>query len=215
MSENLFEIQYDVTKKHRLKKFYNENKILIFSVLLFFLISIFSFGYYFETKKNKKIILANSYIEAKAFLLNDEKEKAKNVLKAIIDNNGGTYSVLSLFLIIDENLITENAELVELFDRILENNEFEEEIKNLIIFKKTLLHSNFANERDLFQTAEPLISNETIWKPHVLMLFGDYFSSKNEYSKAREYYNQVLSSKNVHVELYEQVRLKLTLISND
>ena len=104
MSENLFEIQYDVTKKHRLKKFYNENKILIFSVLLFFLISIFSFGYYFETKKNKKIILANSYIEAKAFLLNDEKEKAKNVLKAIIDNNGGTYSVLSLFLIIDENL---------------------------------------------------------------------------------------------------------------
>ena len=33
MAENLFEVQYDVTKKSKLKKFYESNKIFIFSII--------------------------------------------------------------------------------------------------------------------------------------------------------------------------------------
>ena len=38
MAENLFEAQYDITKKSKLKKFYELNKILIFSSILILII---------------------------------------------------------------------------------------------------------------------------------------------------------------------------------
>ena len=54
MNENLFQTQYDVTKKTRLKKFYDENKFLIFSFILVIVIIFASFSYYSETQKKKE-----------------------------------------------------------------------------------------------------------------------------------------------------------------
>ena len=47
MAENLIEAQYDVTKKSKLKKFYEKNKILIFS---------FIFSWYFNVERCQNII---------------------------------------------------------------------------------------------------------------------------------------------------------------
>ena len=33
----------------------------------------------------------------------------------------------------------------------------------------------------LLETVKPLINSETVWKPHALLLLGDYFASKHEY----------------------------------
>ena len=60
MNENLFEAQYDVTKKSKLKKFYEVNKILIFSIILILIIAIVSVGFYSETKEKKKILLSDN-----------------------------------------------------------------------------------------------------------------------------------------------------------
>ncbi len=56
MNENLFEAQYNVTKKSKLKKFYETNKILIFSAILILIIVIASVSFYSETKEKKKIL---------------------------------------------------------------------------------------------------------------------------------------------------------------
>ena len=77
-----------------------------------------------------------------------------------------------------------SKEVLNLFNHILENNKFESEIKNLIIFKKALFKSNFANETEMLNSIKPLINSETVWKPHALLLIGDYFAHKNEYLKA-------------------------------
>ena len=138
MNENLFEAQYDVTKKSKLRKFYESNKIFIFSIALVLIIVVVSASYYSEIKKREKILLSDNYTEAKIYLKNGDRNKAKNILKKIILANDSTYSTLSLFLILNENLITDQEVLSNLFNHILENNEFEEEIKNLIIFKKAL-----------------------------------------------------------------------------
>ena len=60
-----------------------------------------------------------------------------------------------------------------------------------------------------------LINTETVWKPHALLLLGDYFVSKKEYLKATEFYAQILSLKNLHKELYNQARSQLIFIAND
>ena len=215
MNENLFETQYDVTKKSKLKKFYEVNKILIFSVILILIIAIASISFYYETKEKKKILISDKYLAAKVYLENGDRNEVKNILKTIIFANDSTYSTLSLFLILNENLIVDQGELSNLFDHVLENNKFEKEVKNLIIFKKALFQSNFVSELELLDTVKPLISTETVWKPHALLLLGDYFASKKEYLKAKEFYVQILSLKNLHQELYNQARSQLIFIAND
>ena len=215
MNENLFETQYDVTKKSKLKKFYEVNKILIFSVILILIIAIASVSFYSETKEKKKILLSDNYLAAKVYLENGDRNKVKNILKTIIFANDSTYSTLSLFLILNESLIVSQGELANLFDHVLENNKFEKEVKNLIIFKKALFQSNFVSELELLDAVKPLINTETVWKPHALLLLGDYFASKKEYLKAKEFYVQILSLKNLHKELYNHARSQLIFITND
>ena len=53
MAENLFETQYDLTKKSKLQKFYDSYKIVIFSFIFVLVILYGSFGYYLKSKENK------------------------------------------------------------------------------------------------------------------------------------------------------------------
>jgi len=215
MDQNFSEIQYDVTKKSKLKKIYDSNKILIFSLLIILIFALGSVTFYFDSKEKKKITLSENYIKSRIYIENGEKIKAKNILKDIVFENDETYSTLSLFLILNQNLITDPNELLSLFNHVLESNKLQNELKNLLIYKKALIQSDFANEIELLEVIKPLINQETLWKPHALLLIGDYFVSKKEYTKAKEFYLQILSLKDLHRELYNETRSKLALIAND
>jgi|TARA_Y100000780_G_scaffold64302_1_gene56908 hypothetical protein len=215
MNENLFETQYDVTKKSKFRRLYDANKLLIFSTLFVLIITSISFSFYTVSREKKQILLADNYMVAIFYLQNNERDKGRKILKEIILANNRTYSTLSLFLILDEDLVDDQREISNLFDHLLANNKFEQEVKNLIIFKKTLFLSNFANELEMVENAKQLINTNTLWKPHALLLLGDYFSSKKQYLKAKEFYVQILSLQNLNMELYEQARSQLLLITND
>ena len=215
MPENLFETQYDVTKKSRIKKFYESNKILIFSSILILIILFGSLSFYLEKQERKKILLSENYIQAKIYLENGNKNEALNTLKKVIFANDPTYSTLSFFLILNQNLISDYKEISALYDHLLENNKFEEELRNLLIYKKALFSSNFVNESKLLETIKPLLNTDTLWKPHALLLLGDYFMSKGENIKAREFYQQILSINNLHKDLYDQARSQLVIINHE
>ena len=102
-----------------------------------------------------------------------------------------------------------------LFDHLLDNNKFDTEIRNLLIYKKALFYSDFVNESELIEEIKPLLNKDTLWKPHALLLLGDYFASKREYLKAKEFYIQILSINNLQKEIYDQARSQLALIVND
>ena len=215
MNENLFDTQYNVTKKSKFRRLYDANKLLIFSTLFVLIITSISFSFYTVSREKKQILLADNYMVAIFYLQNNERDKGRKILKEIILANNRTYSTLSLFLILDEDLVDDQKEISNLFDHLLANNKFEQEVKNLIIFKKTLFLSNFANELEMVENAKQLINTNTLWKPHALLLLGDYFSSKKQYLKAKEFYVQILSLQNLNMELYEQARSQLLLITND
>ena len=99
MQDNNFQAQYDLTKKSKIKKFYESNKIFIFSSLLILVILFGSFSFYFSNKENKKILLSENYIKAKIYLENGNKNEALNTLKKVLFSNDPTYSTLSFFLI--------------------------------------------------------------------------------------------------------------------
>ena len=215
MTDNLFEVQYDVTKKSKLKKFYESNKIFIFSIIFILVMFYGSFSFYLENKEKQNILLSENYLQAKIYLEEGDKNKAMNLLKEVIFANDPTYSSLCLFLIMNQNLITDYKELSDLFDHLLENNKFSREVRNLLIYKKALLNSNFVNESELLESIRPLLNTETLWKPHGLILLGDYFVSKGEHMKAKEFYQKIFTIKNLQKDFYYHASSQLALISNE
>ena len=215
MNENLIHNEIEQTKKEKLLKFYNSNKILIFSSLSLVLVLGILIIFYLESQDKKREIVAQNYVSAKIFIEKNDKTKAKNILKEIVFSDNSIYSSLSFFLLLKENLISDEKEKSELFEHIIKNNNYSDEIKNLIIFKKALFESSFISESDLLASLNPLLNGDSIWKPHAILLVGDYFYSKEEYSKAREFYTKILSLKNINNEFYQQARSQLTLMINE
>jgi len=165
--------------------------------------------------KNKKISLSDDYVQARIYVENGKSKEALILLRSIVFSNDSYYSTLSFFYILEKNLITDRKKIMSLFNHILKKNKFDKEIENLIIFKKAIFESSYLDESDLLKTVGPLINNENLWKPHALMLMGDYFLSKKENLKAKEFYLQILDIKNLNKELYSQAKSQLSSIVND
>ena len=161
-------------------------------------------------QEKKRTELSDLYIKARIDIGNNKEKEAKDILIKIIEKNDKTYSPLSLFLLIDKNLINDNKKIIELFDNVLDNNNFDKEVRNLIIFKKSIIQSNFPEEEKLLQSLKPIINSDTLWKSHGLLLIGDYFFSKNEFIKAKENYVKILLLPDIN-NLHEEARYRLAL----
>ena len=214
MEDNLFEARYDLTKKSKLRRFYESNKILIY-VSVFLVLILFGFlSYFLESKEKKRIVLSENYVQSKIYLESGDNKKALDLLKSIILANDATYSTLSLFMILNQNLLDNHNEISDLFDHLLSNNKYEKEIRNLLIYKKALYNSNYMNESELLEETKSLVNKDSIWKPYALLLLGDYFISKKEYRKAKDFYTQNLSINNLQKEIYDQAKYQLKHIAN-
>ena len=83
MAENLIEAQYDVTKKSKLKKFYEKNKILFFSFIFSLMLVFGSSSIYLEKKEKKRVLLSENYLQAKIYLAGGNNNEAINILKEL------------------------------------------------------------------------------------------------------------------------------------
>ena len=85
----------------------------------------------------------------------------------------------------------------------------------MILFKKALFQSNFSTELELLKIVEPILNSDSLWRPYALLLLGDYFASKGEYLKAKEFYVKILSMANLQKDFYDHVISQLSLIADD
>ena len=201
------------TRNEKLKNFFIKNKnyfIVGVSIIILSFVGYFSFD---EINKRKKIKLANQFNLA---IINYDKIEKQNVIEEliyIINKNDNTYSPLALYFLIDNNLIKNKDKINSLFDLLINETKLEKEIKNLIIYKKALYNSNFANENELIQIINPIINSESVWKSHALYLMAEYFYSKNEKQKAKDFFKQILklTNSNNNIKLESQKRINRDL----
>ncbi len=189
------------TRNEKIKNFFINNKkkfIIILSTLV--LLSISYFGYN-ELKEKKKIDLSNLYNATIIEYSENNKDLTLNKLTDIINKKDPTYSPLSLYFIIDNELILDQKKINEFFDILINKVTLEKEVKNLIIYKKALFNADSASEKDLLDILKPIINSESIWKSHALYLLGEYFYSKNEKQKSKEFYNQIVTLDNANQDL--------------
>ena len=197
------------TRNEKIKNFFinNKKKIIIFiSIILIILIGYFSFE---KIKEKNKIKLANQYNSTTMNFSNENKQKTIEILISLIKENDSTYSPLALYFLIDNNLIDNRNDLNILFDELIKKTNLEKEIKNLIIYKKALFNSEFQSENDLLKILNPIINSDSIWKSHALYLLAEYFYSKNEKQKAKEFFNQILilENSNSDIKIESQKRI--------
>ena len=120
-----------------------------------------------------------------------------------------TATALALYFIIDNNIESNNEEINKYFDILINEVKLDKEIKNLIIFKKGLFNSDFETENNLISILNPLINSKSVWKSHALYLMAEYFYSKNQKQKAKEFYNQILTLENSNENIKLEVQKKL------
>ncbi|MDC1197125.1 hypothetical protein N8007_03445 [Pelagibacteraceae bacterium] len=180
------------TRNERIRNFFINNKkklIITVSIILVIIIGYLSFE---KSKERTKIKLANQYNLALIDLNPDNKQKTINEMVNVVKSNDATYSPLALYHLLDNNLLENNEEINILFNELIEKTNLENEIKNLIIYKKALFNSDFVSENELLKILNPVINSESIWKSHALYLLAEFFYSKDEKQKAKEFFNQIL-----------------------
>ena len=114
---------------------------------------------------------------------------------------------------IDNNLIDNNEDINILFDVLIDDTSLKKEVKNLIIYKKALFNSNTIEENELIKLLNPIINSDSIWRSHSLYLIAEFFYSKDEKQKSKEFFNQILElqNSNTDIKLKSQKRLNKDL----
>ena len=192
------------TRNEKIKNFFINNKkriIILISIIILLFILFFGFK---EFQKNQKIKISNLYNLAVIDFGNDKKDKSRDILVDIIYKKNTTYSPLSLYFIIDNKLIIERDKINELFDVIINETSLEKEIKNLIVYKKGLYNADDASESELLNMMGALINSESIWSSHALYLMAEFFYSKKELQKSKEFFKKIINLENSN----EDIRIK-------
>jgi len=197
------------TRKEQIKNFFTKNKIKIYFSLCSIIIILFSTFFYFDNIKRQKIEIANKFIQASTNFDAENKQYYLEQFSEIIDSHDSTYAPLALFFLIDNNVLNSNEEINRLFDQVINNTSLKREIKNLIIYKKALINADYQSEDKMIEILQSLNNSESIWKLHSLLLLGDYFLSRGEKEKAKDYYSQILISQKTNENIFNQVQLRI------
>jgi predicted negative regulator of RcsB-dependent stress response len=198
------------TRNEKIRNFFINNKKQIIISISAIILIIFGYFAYGDFKNKKRIKIAERYNSVTINFISGSKTSVKSELIEIMEEKDTTYSPLALYFIIDNDIETTNEEINKYFDSLINEVKLDEEIKNLIIFKKGLFNSDFETENNLISILSPLINSKSVWKSHALYLMAEYFYSKDQKQKAREFYNQIISleNSNENIKLETKKRLR-------
>ena len=197
------------TRKEKIKIFFIKNKKILFffiSLAVFLLIGFFGYG---EYVKKKKIEISDFYNSTIIYYSDQNKEKTTNKLIEIVYKKDPTYSPLSLYFIIDNQLIDDKSKINELFQVLIDETNLESEIKNLIIYKKALYNADQIDENNLLEMLNPVINSESIWKSHALYILAEYFYAKNEKQKSKEFFSKIINTINANQDIVREAQKRL------
>ena len=169
----------------------SNSKIFTYTISTFFIVMAALLWMSYDSNKEKKII-SEDFIKAKIFLEKQNKDKATLILKNIIEKKDTIYSSLSLFLLIDQNLVEDKQLILEYFDNIISDGDYSEEDKNLLKLKKAIYISDIEDEQEMLKLLNPVINSDSVWKNQSLKFLGDFYYSISQLEKARQYYSTLL-----------------------
>ena len=197
------------TRREKFKNFIIKNKKILVMSVSSIIIIILLLVFYSEIKFKNQIKLGNKYNEIVLSYEKTNNQNSEEELIDIIQKKDPTYSPLALNFIIDNEIVNDKIKVNELFDIIIEKTNIENEIKNLIIYKKALYNSDNINENDLINILNPILNSESVWNSHSLYLLAEYFLSKNEKQKSKEFLVQIIELENANPKIKVEAQKRI------
>ena len=197
------------TRNEKIRNFFVNNKKTLLTFVVIIITILFGYFAFEEYKENKKLEISDQYNSAVTKFSEENKERTENLLVDLVYKNDPTYSPLSLYFIIDNKLITDKSKINDLFDNIIDEVSLDKEIKNLIIYKKALYNADSSEENELLEILKPITNSDSIWKAQALYLLAEYFYSKEEKQKSKEFFNQLILLENANQDLKTEAQKRL------
>ena len=191
-------------RNERIKNFliHNKKRILIFLGLIIFILLLF-FGYG-EIRENNKIKISDKYNSLTIQYNEQNNQKTLDGLEELVLEKDSTYSPLALYFIIDRKLTLDKEKINTYFDILINDTSLDKEILNLIIYKKALYNADTISEIDLLNILKPITNSESVWKSHALYLIAEYFFSKDQKEKSKEFFQQITELENSNPDIKNQ-----------
>jgi len=210
MSEDI-EIINQNTRIEKIKNFFSNNYKKLIGSLVLILLVLFSYFGYQEYKKRAKLKITEIYNQITLKEITIENTNDIEKLVKIIKEKDPVYSALSLYFIIENNLVNDRKEINNFFDLVIKSQK-EEEIKNLIIYKKAIYNADIISENEILDILNPILKSESVWKSHALLLMADYFENSNNLLKSKDFLKEITNSKlaNNEIRVEAERRLKRT-----
>ena len=191
-------------RNERIKNFliHNKKRILIFLGLIVFLLLLFFV--YGEIKENNKIKISDRYNSLTIQYNEQNQQTTLDGLEELVLEKDSTYSPLALYFIIDRKLTLDKEKINTYFDVLINDTSLDKEILNLIIYKKALYNADTISEIDLLNVLKPITNSESVWKSHALYLIAEYFFSKDQKEKSKEFFQQITELENSNPDIKNQ-----------
>ena len=197
------------TRNQRIKDFFIKNKKLLISLLVFLILILLSFYSYQIYQDKNKIKISDKYNSAIIKHKNGDNSSIVLAMQEIVENKDPTYSPLALYYLIDNELINDKSKMNSLFDILIKKTSLDNEIKNLIIYKKALYNADTINEGQILEILNPVINSKSVWKSHALYLIAEYFYSKGEKQKSKEFFSQIITLENANLDILKETQKRL------
>ena len=207
MSEDI-EIINQNTRIEKIKNFFSNNYKKLIGLLISILLLLFSYFGYQEYKKRVKLEIAEIYNQITLKEITIKNTDDIEQLVKIIKEKDPIYSALSLYFIIENDLLNDRKEINNFFDLVIKSQE-EKEIKNLIIYKKAMYNADVATENELLEILNPILKSESVWKSHALLLMADYFDHNNNSIKSKDFLQEIINSELVNNEIRIEAERRL------
>jgi len=198
-------------RKEKFKNFFVKNSKYIILLISTIIILILAYFIYVEIKSRNQTKLAEEY----NYIVNNfnnlqNSEQSTQKLIRIIEKKNPTYSPLSLYFILDNELVIEENEINKYFDMVIDIGSLEKEIKNLNIYKKAIYNSDFVEETELVEILRPVTNSDSIWKSHSLFLLAEFFYFKNNKAESKKLLNEIINDEDGNQEIKLEAQKKLT-----
>ena len=158
--------------KERMLKFFKENRLKFYSLIIVLTISVSGFFFIKIQEEKKNQYISEQFIQAGLFLTLNKNNKAKKLLEDIILSKNKFYSVLSLNIILEKNLENEKKKILDYFE-IIENLKLSKEKQDLVLLKKSLYLIKIGDEQKSEKILKSLIDNNSNYKKLAQEILSD------------------------------------------
>jgi len=194
MDQLLHEINEDLNKD-KLRSFFKKYKFILFFIIAIILLSVTIFisrKIYLEQQSKKSL---QSFLNINYLIDQKNFQNAKDELWKLTNSSINIYKNLAFSKLLE--LESNNPDTQKKIFEKIESSNLNRDDKTLFQIKRAILFFDNLDEKELLRILDIQKFKNSPWETLALDVIGDFYQSKNQNQKAKEFYNKIINLKNL------------------